>query len=122
MDMVDHTINKGMDKGSEMFSAFADVFGNKSSRAVSEDLAALLKSHGTTHVFICGIAGDYCVKCTALDARKEGFKVFVVEDAVRSVDPSDQAWRKSRKEMESADIKIATLKSADLARVLKSQD
>lgn len=72
MDMakVDTIVEKGKDRRLEMFSGFADVFGNNSSQAANLDLADRLNSAGITHVFVVGIAGDFCVKCTALDAKR----------------------------------------------------
>jgi len=57
------------------------------------DLAAQLRAHGCKRAFIGGLATDYCVKATVLDALTEGFAVFVLEDAVRAVDlrPGDGA-------------------------------
>ncbi len=49
-------------------------------------LAGFLSSLGVTRVLVCGLATDYCVKSTALDARRVGFKVTVVEDAVMGID------------------------------------
>jgi nicotinamidase/pyrazinamidase len=49
-------------------------------------LGGFLTALGVTDVYICGLATDYCVKATALDAAKLGFKTFVVEDACRGVD------------------------------------
>ena len=117
---IDHIVNKGMTKHSEMFSAFADVFGNKSSEAASHDLADLLRSSNVSHVFTCGIAGDFCVKCTSLDARREGYPVLVIEDAVRSVDPSERGWGVSRQEMEAAGIEVISLGDDRLAQVLNA--
>ena len=48
-------------------------------------LAAILESRGIKHVVICGIATDYCVRATALDALSYGFDVTVVQSAVRPV-------------------------------------
>lgn len=45
-----------------------------------------LRKAGVTHLYLCGLAIDYCVKSTALDAIQAGFKVTVLEDAVRGVD------------------------------------
>lgn len=42
------------------------------------DLAALLREKRISHVYVVGLAGDYCVKATAMDARKEGFKTCVI--------------------------------------------
>jgi nicotinamidase/pyrazinamidase len=50
------------------------------------DLAAQLRALGCTRVFIGGLATDYCVRASALDALTEGFEVVVLEDAVRAVD------------------------------------
>jgi nicotinamidase/pyrazinamidase len=57
------------------------------------DLAAQLRALGCQRVLICGLATDYCVKATALDALAAGFTVFVLEDAVRAVEvnPGDGA-------------------------------
>ncbi len=50
------------------------------------DLAERLRDLGVTRVFVGGLATDYCVLNTALDARKHGFRVVLLEDAVRAVD------------------------------------
>lgn len=49
-------------------------------------LADLLSARGVSRVFVCGLATDYCVKATALDARRLGFEVTLIEDACRGVD------------------------------------
>lgn len=51
-------------------------------------LAGLLSSLDVDRVLICGLATDYCVKSTALDARRAGFSVTIVEDAVMGIDAS----------------------------------
>ena len=50
------------------------------------DLAAQLADAGCTRILIGGLATDYCVRATALDARAAGLEVVVIEDAVRAVD------------------------------------
>ncbi len=50
------------------------------------DLTAYLRSRGVRQLYVCGIATDYCVKETVLDARALGFAVCVLEDCVRAVD------------------------------------
>lgn len=100
-----------------MFSAFADVFGDKSTEAASIDLAALLKSNAVSHVFVVGIAGEFCVKCTALDARKEGFETIVVADAVKSIDPGAEGWGQAVKELEGAGISIVSMDGPEVASV-----
>lgn len=62
----------------ESYSAFGDA---------GEDtkLAETLRAHGVTHVYVVGLAFDYCVGSTALSAAAEGFKAFIIKDATRSV-------------------------------------
>ena len=83
---VDRIVEKGQDKRVEMYSAFADPF--KSPCVAKSDLAETLRTAGITDVYVVGLAADYCVKYTALDAQKEGFKTWVISDAVKAVDPS----------------------------------
>ena len=113
----DMIVEKGRDKRLEMFSAFADVFGNKSSDAASVDLADTLKDAGITHVFVVGLAGDYCVRCTAIDAKKEGFEVYVIEDVTRSVDAGEKGWGASKKDMEMMGIMIIKSDGPEVERV-----
>lgn len=114
---IDEIIEKGKDSRVEMFSAFADVFGTKSPGAASHDLAELLNHAGISHVFIVGLAGDYCVKCTALDAKKEGFEVYVVQEATRSVNAGEKGWGASTKELGKAGIEIISIDSTEVERV-----
>ena len=118
---VDAVVEKGRDSRLEMFSAFADVFGSKSSKAASHDLAELLHHAGVTHVFTVGLAGDYCVKCTALDAKKEGFGVYVVQEATRSVDAGEKGWGAAREEMGNAGIDVISIEGPELERVKRLQ-
>ena len=100
-----------------MFSGFGDVFGSRSSEAASQDLAGLLHRAEITTVFVVGLAGDYCVKCTALDAIKEGFEVYVVQEAIRSVNAGESGWGVAAREMETAGIKTISIKGRELERV-----
>ncbi|NLV45501.1 MAG: nicotinamidase [Candidatus Hydrogenedentes bacterium] len=52
-------------------------------------LAAKLRGRRVERVFVTGLALDYCVRATALDALKEGFSVLLVQDAVRAVNPAN---------------------------------
>jgi nicotinamidase/pyrazinamidase len=63
------------------------------------DLAAQLKDLGCTRVFIGGLATDYCVRATALDARDAGFDVVVLEDAVKPVDAEPGDGQRAFQEM-----------------------
>ncbi len=65
-------------------------------------LSEILKKSNIKRVFICGLATDYCVKATALDALKNGFETLVVADAIRGVDVHPGDSIKAMDEMEHA--------------------
>jgi nicotinamidase/pyrazinamidase len=71
---------KGTDAGIDSYSGFFDN-GHRRSTGLGE----WLKTQGATEVFVCGLATDYCVKFTALDAAQMGFKTHFIEDASRGV-------------------------------------
>jgi nicotinamidase/pyrazinamidase len=58
-------------------------------RACNELLDVYLKKHGIEQVDICGIAGDYCVRQTALDAVRKGYKTYILGELVASVGGDD---------------------------------
>lgn len=92
---------KGIDKGIDSYSGF---FDNGHLRATG--LGDFLKKHAIQTVYIAGLAADYCVKFTALDARQLGFETYLVEDATRAVnlDPGD--FDRAVAEMKTAGVKI----------------
>lgn len=100
----DAIVRKGQDPRIEMYSGFADAFGGK--LGASSDLAALLREKEISDVYVVGLAGDYCVKATAMDAQKEGFKTYVIEEAVKSVDPSAKGWDEAAREMEEGGVSV----------------
>ncbi|KAL6702747.1 NAD(+) salvage pathway protein [Coniothyrium glycines] len=83
---VDQIVEKGQDKRVEMYSAFKDPFSKPC--VVQSGLAQTLRDASITDVFVVGLAADYCVKDTALGARNEGFKTWVIGDATKAVDPA----------------------------------
>lgn len=117
---IDVYVEKGREKETEMFSAFADVFGNKSSAAANLDLGALLKEKDVTHVYTVGVAGDYCVKCTALDAKKEGLEVYVIEEGVRSVD-AGKGWDEAKGELKHSGVRIISINGSEVNQVRSSR-
>lgn len=84
MNAVEAIFRKGMNPEIDSYSGFYDN-GHKKSTG----LAGYLKSRGVASVFVCGLAGDYCVYFTARDALQEGFKTFLIQDATRPIIPSD---------------------------------
>ncbi|AUT59573.1 bifunctional nicotinamidase/pyrazinamidase [Paraburkholderia terrae] len=99
-------IRKGHHAGVDSYSAFLEA-----DRTTPTGLAGYLRDTGVTRVWCCGLATDYCVAWSALDARAAGFEVVVIEDATRAIDLNgslDNAWR----EMRAAGVE--RVKSADL--------
>ncbi|MCJ1438501.1 NAD(+) salvage pathway protein [Xylographa pallens] len=113
---IDVIMEKGRDKRVEMYSGFADMFGNKS-EAGSLDLAALMSSKGVTHIYTVGLAGDACVKCTAIDANLEGFETYVIREGTRSVDEGEAGWGAAVEEFQQCGIKVVSINGPEVARV-----
>ena len=99
---IEHVItNKATARDEEAYSGFQGT-----------DLAAFLRGRGTRRIFVGGLATDYCVKATALDARNAGFEVFLITDAVRPVDVHPGDGDRAIAEMRAAGV--VPIKSADL--------
>ena len=94
---VDVIIDKGQDPNSQGYSAFQDT-----------GLGELLRERGVERLFVAGLATDYCVKSSVLDALRLGFDVTVVEDAVRGVDVEPGDSQKALEEMEAAGAELAS--------------
>jgi len=90
-------LRKGTRPDVDSYSAFREQPGPRGARA-STGLGAWLRARGVARVFVVGLARDYCVRATAVDAAKEGFAVFVIDDLTRPVVPdrrheTDEEWR-----------------------------
>jgi nicotinamidase/pyrazinamidase len=72
------------------------------------NLAQLMRDRDVEQVAVCGLATDYCVRASAIDAAKEGFDTTVVTDAIRAVDVKPGDGKRSLDEMEEAGAKLAT--------------
>lgn len=104
LSQIDHFIKKGEDRRVEAYSGFGPPF-RKPAVAMSK-VAGLLKEAGIKRVFVCGLAFDYCVKCTAIDAADAGHETFLVEDAAKAVDQSAEGLAASQREMEAHGVKF----------------
>lgn len=87
-DRITMVFRKGTDPGIDSYSTFFDNAHRRST-----GLADYLRGQGVREVAILGLATDYCVKFSVLDARELGFDVRVIEDGCRGVNlkPSDSA-------------------------------
>jgi nicotinamidase/pyrazinamidase len=84
-------IRKGFHPLVDSYSAFMEA-----DRTTTTGLAAYLQARGLRKAYVCGLATDFCVAWTALDARAAGFEAVVIEDACRAIDLNGslaQAWQ-----------------------------
>lgn len=102
-------VRKGYHQGVDSYSAFMEA-----DRKTPTGLGAYLKERGIKRVFVSGLATDFCVAWTAMDARKAGFEVYVVEDATRAIDLKGSlaaAWKQMAasgvKRIQSGDLDLA---------------
>lgn len=72
------------------------------------DLAEMLRERNVDKVYVCGLATDYCVRASAIDASLEGFETIVVEDAIRAVDVNDGDGERAIEDMKKAGASLAT--------------
>ncbi len=100
-DKIQKIIHKGTDKNIDSYSIFFD-----NARQKLTDLDNYLKEKNINEIFIAGLATDYCVKYSALDAIKLGYKVFVIEDACRGIDLRPGDIQKAIQEMKQAGAEI----------------
>ena len=101
-------IRKGYHPKVDSYSAFMEADAK-----TATGLSGYLKQRGIKTVFVTGLATDFCVAWTAMDARAAGFEVYVVEDACRAIDLNGSlaaAWKnmaaKGVKRIQSADIQV----------------
>jgi nicotinamidase/pyrazinamidase len=101
-------VRKGYRKHVDSYSAFYEADGT-----TPTGLTGYLRDRALTRVFACGLATDFCVLWSALDARKAGFAASVIEDASRGIDTEGslaRAWRQMQ------DAGVHRIQSADIAR------
>jgi nicotinamidase/pyrazinamidase len=98
---IAHVFRKGEDPRIDSYSGF---FDNGHRRATG--LGDYLREQGVERVHLAGLATDYCVKFTALDARRLGFETFVIEDACRGVNVQPGDVSKALDEMQAAGVHV----------------
>jgi nicotinamidase/pyrazinamidase len=87
--------------------------GYSAFEATNDDVQRYLQSRGVSELYVTGLATDYCVKASALDAVKRNFTTYVVTDAVAAVDVQPGDGGKALEEMKAAGVAAVT--SRDLA-------
>jgi nicotinamidase/pyrazinamidase len=86
---------KGTEGEDDGYSAF---------EATNKNLEGYLRSRGVDDLYICGLATDYCVLASALDAKKRGFHVLVIEDAIKGVEVTKGDIERAIEEMKHKGI------------------
>jgi nicotinamidase/pyrazinamidase len=94
---ISHIVQKGTQASRDAYSAFDGT-----------DLDILLKNAGIRRVFVTGLATDYCVKASALDAVKAGFEVVGITDAMRAVDVNPGDGGTAIEDMQTSGVKMMT--------------
>ena len=101
LDHIIKVFRKGSDPEMDSYSGF---FENDHQKQTG--LAEFLKELQITEVYIMGVATDYCVKYTVLDACKLGFKTYLIEDGCRAVNVNPEDGRLAISEMKTVGVKI----------------
>jgi nicotinamidase/pyrazinamidase len=102
-------LRKGTARELDSYSAFLE-----NDRQTTTGLGGLLKELGVARVFVTGLATDVCVRATALDGRRAGFQVAVLEDACRPVDVPPGNLERALEEMRGQGVLI--LRADELQR------
>jgi nicotinamidase/pyrazinamidase len=95
-------IRKGAN-GEDGYSGFT-MRDPQTDETTPTELERLLREAGVERVVVCGLATDYCVKATALDARRLGFETAVLIDAIRPVDLAEGDGDRAIEEMTAAGV------------------
>jgi nicotinamidase/pyrazinamidase len=102
--VVGEVVRKGVD-GEDGYSGFS-VLDPRSGQVGATALERLLRGRGAHSVVVVGVAGDVCVKATALDAVGKGFTTWVVRAAVRSVELTPGDEERAFQELSAAGVKF----------------
>lgn len=100
---IEKIFYKGTDKNIDSYSAFFD-----NAHLHQTGLGDYLKQKNITDIYIMGLATDYCVKYSCLDALALGFNVYLIQDACRAVELNVGDEEKTIKELQAAGVKITT--------------
>jgi nicotinamidase/pyrazinamidase len=103
--LVTSKVRKGTDLDVDSYSGFRDDAGR------ATGLAGYLRERGVERLYVVGLARDFCVRATAIDGARAGFRVFVIDDLTRAVDPASRA----RVDGELTAAEVGLVNSAELA-------
>ncbi|MFN3197239.1 MAG: bifunctional nicotinamidase/pyrazinamidase [Bradymonadia bacterium] len=103
LELPEHVkvFQKGTDTSVDSYSGFFD-----NDRRTDTGLGEYLKALGITSVYVMGLATDYCVRFTALDARSLGFETFLITDGCRGVELNTGDCAKALEQMAEAGVQL----------------
>jgi len=107
----DKIVRKGLNTQVDSYSGFYD-----NDHKQKTEMADILKQNEITDVIVTGLAYDYCVGFSALDAHNEGFRVAVVEDATRGV--ADDSTKSMKEKLLKTGVKIIQSKDVPARGIL----
>lgn len=107
---IDFVTQKGMDINIDSYSAFYD-----NAHLKSTGLTTQLREKKIDILYVMGLATDYCVKFTCLDARKDGFTVCLIEDGCRGVNLQENDVKNALDELQSAGVHF--IKSKNIVNI-----
>ncbi|HVP19543.1 MAG TPA: bifunctional nicotinamidase/pyrazinamidase [Spirochaetia bacterium] len=105
---IELVLRKGLRRGLDSYSAFFE-----NDHKTDTGLRYYLSGLGAREIFVCGLATDYCVRASALDARGLGFEVTVIQDACRGVDFPTGSVEKALAEMKAAGVRLIASEQVD---------
>ncbi len=103
-------LSKGMDPEQDSYSGFQAYNGE------GRDLESVVRDLGVDELFICGLATDYCVRATTLDATRRGIRIRVLGDAIKGVEVKPGDSEAAIREMRAAGVPF--VESRGVARLL----
>ncbi len=109
-DRIAEVFPKGTDAGIDSYSGFFDN-GHRKATGLGDYLGAV----GVSDVFVCGLATDYCVKFTALDAVELGFVTWLVHDACRGIELRAGDVAEAIRQMQAKGVQL--IESAEIIRM-----
>jgi nicotinamidase/pyrazinamidase len=98
---IQHVVQKGTDPAIDSYSGFFD-----NARRHATGLETYLRSRGIDEVHLVGLATDYCVRATAIDARSLGFRAVVYLSGVRGVERAAGDCQRALEEMRAAGVEL----------------
>ncbi|HJT34368.1 MAG TPA: bifunctional nicotinamidase/pyrazinamidase [Pirellulales bacterium] len=97
---IERMFRKGVDRQLDSYSGFYD------DGRVSTGLGDYLRQRRATELYLCGLALEYCVRATALDAQDQGFKTHIIVDATRALEAAPGDMARAIESLQAAGVEL----------------